>query len=321
MILLRALFENTKQYDELSEWEFVQTIMREKYIHNMYETKDIIANKEIYETIAVQNETGNFQRQILSENIAFIQCLIRASNETTDIMDKIRLSLVAYCYIIEMKYWQEIVANLLWIQLGYTFYIDPFAKSVLEHNLDKQEQKELKGILKIKEFDTFNNTEKRIKTLCFLCKKAKLFPMAEYIDFFYNNHLRNSFYHSKYIFDQNGYIGFDRKNTVKFDINELGLKIDKCIFFYQNLMTLIDESRASYKKTTKIKGRRIDYKNNNIHDKCDLADIILIANNRMGIVQTMITVGGKNAKKDSENFINSYIKFSEDYDLHMNNNI
>jgi hypothetical protein len=217
-----------------------------------------------------------------------------------------------------MKYLQDFIANLLWIQLGKTFYVDPFSDSVLEKNLTDKEKAILKKRLK-NSFTSINSSEKRIKVIAFLCQKTNNNELSKYILSFYNNHLRNSFYHSKYLLSKNGYIGFDKKTNIKLNYNELTKKLDKCISFYTDLISLIEHYRKSYTKTITIKGRKCDYSSNNLIDSYEIVDVIVVANPRLGIVNTMMELKkGSSNKKEKDNFLNRFIEFAENYDLNIN---
>ena len=45
--VIKKLFEKAKQYDEYSEWEFIQAIMMGNYVDNMYELDDVLDNDKI----------------------------------------------------------------------------------------------------------------------------------------------------------------------------------------------------------------------------------------------------------------------------------
>lgn len=163
--ILLDLFKSSKEYDNLSEWEFIQTIMRDKYSCNAYTPSQVISYDDIYKTIDEQEKYEKFQRQILDENISFINSLIKIGNNVEDYKDVIRLRLISYSYITETKYIQNVIANLLWIAMGKSFYVDPFAGNIIINNFSKEDQQEILKILNISDLKdkSLIKTDRRIK--------------------------------------------------------------------------------------------------------------------------------------------------------------
>lgn len=296
---IEKLFEKAKNKNELSEWEFIQTIMRELYSNNYYSIEQTISHNSIYDTINEHESINKFQRQIIQENISFVNSLVNLGNTLrNDFSNFIRIRLLTYCYITEMRYLHNIVANLLWISLGKTFYDDPFSEEVIKSNLKVIELDKMKtmNIEVTKRLTT--NADQRIKLIVFLCNKAKMKELGEFIESFYDNHIRNSFYHSKYIFDKEGYIGFDERHNYKYTTEEYGEKIDKAIMFYIMITNSIEKYRKSYTVNKTIKARNPHYKKTK-HEigkkKIICADII--TNSSEGIIYTQLDFNNDNSNK------------------------
>lgn len=320
--IIDSLFSKARNFDNLSEWEYIQTILRDKYFDNWYSPEQVIAHDDIYNSLNSHNTTRNFQRQILDENIDFIWSLINIANEKRNFYDAIRIKLVIYSYITEIRYLQDILMNMLWILFGKTFYLDPFSKEVLEKNLSIKEQESLS--INSMRTKTITKSEKRFEIILYLCKSTKQTELEKYINEFYDNHLRNSIYHSKYIFSEAGFIGFDNNIDIKMSYEELTSKLNNCIDFFINIIKNIENHRKSYTKTKRIIGRKTDYKNNNIITDQKLVDVRVIANDRIGIVQTLLsyTEDGKTLQNpdDEDDFLEKLIEFSENYDLILKQN-
>lgn len=288
--IIEELFERAQNYNELSEWEFIQTIMRELYSNNYYSIDQVVNYKDIYDTIEEHESINKFQRQIIQENIGFVDSLVNLGNTLgNDFNLFIRIRLLTYCYITEMRYLHNIIANLLWISLGKVFYDDPFSEKVIKSNLKETDLEKLKKMNIELTNRLTKNADQRIKLIIFLCDKAKMKELGKFIESFYDNHLRNSFYHSKYIFDENGYIGFDDRDNYKYTTEEYGAKIDKAIIFYIMVTNSIETYRKKYTINKTIKARNPYYKKNKNQigrKKIICADII--ANSREGIIFTQL---------------------------------
>lgn len=320
--IIDSLFSKARDFDNLSEWEYIQTILRDKYLDNLYSSEQVIAYNDIYNSLNNHNNARNFQRQILDENINFIWSLINIANEKRNFYDTTRIRLVIYSYITEIRYLQDIMMNMLWILFGKTFYIDPFSKEVLENNLSIKEQN-LLGINSMRT-KTITKTGKRFEIILYLCKSTKQTELEKFICEFYDNHLRNSIYHSKYIFSEEGFIGFDNNKNIRISYKELTSKLNNCIDFFISIIKNIEKHRKLYKKTKKIIGRKTDYKNNNIIANQELVDVTIIANDRIGIVKTLLSyTKDKKAVQSSngeDDFLEKFIEFSENYDLILEQN-
>lgn len=312
--LLRNLFEQAKKKSDISEWEFIQTIMRDNLTSNNYTADNIIDCPEIYEHLKGFKDGIQFERQIRDENIDYAYNLCIIGNSFKDDYDKfIRMRLLAYCYIIEMSYLLNIVINLLWIANGQRFFPKPFEKDVLKEFLNNEEINTICSTGK-KEIAT---TKDKYLLIQLLCDKTGNSELGVYMNSFYDNHIRNSFYHSRYLIGKNGYIGFDKSKTIVMNKEEIGIKIDKAIFFFDALIKLLEEYRKSYNHSIDIRGLEMNYNSNNLSNS-KVIDIKIVANNRLGIVSTIEHLDRSNCSsnnKEDDGFFEEYVKFAEDYDL------
>lgn len=315
-LLLRALFDKAKEFDDLSEWEFIQTLLRDKYSNNMYTASQVINHQDIFNSLKSHEIRDLFNRQVTEENIISTNNLISIGNMLKDNFDDmIRVKLLTYSSITEIKYIQNILANLLWISIGGNFYPDPFNKMVIFKHLSDSEINELSSLLNldIKTSNTLSKSERRFKLIGFLCEKSGITQLKTYIDSFYDNHLRNAIFHSKYFVNKNGFVGIDTNNVIKLSSDEIADKINKCIYLFIAINKLLEEYNNSYSGIKTIRGRQSNYDDNNINNG-DVIDINVIARKNGGLVSTMQTIKSNSQENDGDDFKDKIMQFMMEFE-------
>lgn len=325
--ILEKLFYDSKNYNKLSEWEFIQTIMRDKYTDNNYELSQVLDNDKLFDNFKnTTKDSTLFKKFIFEESQDFLSTLFYTIDTMKPDENKFRIMLLSYCYVVETPYLYNILANLLWILLGKTFYNDPFNSKVLYYNFSDEDINNLKTKLNIKndrEIKNLNKTSQKVELVKFLCEKTNNIELKEVLDIFYDNSLRNSFYHSSYIFNINKYVGFNNEKITEYKTKEVIKKIKTAKEFFCDLMYLIEKSRREYNKTLRIEGRNLDYENNNVIDikTSTIVDYYIIANERLGIVSTMKSYSKdeqneivKCKSEESDDFTEKFLDFIANYD-------
>lgn len=130
----------------------------------------------------------------------------------------IRLGLLIYCHATEMAAPYEILGNLLRCKQGKHFQWDPF------FHLRKRDKKDFtKHILP--------SPKRKIKFLEEEARSAGEEELIEIIRSFYDDELRNAFYHSDYCITEDEFrIASGVGNS--FSLDEVSLKLVKCFAFY-----------------------------------------------------------------------------------------
>ncbi|MDP1760219.1 MAG: hypothetical protein Q8L01_02090, partial [Candidatus Woesebacteria bacterium] len=146
--------------------------------------------------------------------------LIKATDKSRNHKRLYRIGLVMYCHAVEMNMAHHILANLLLVIGGKPYSIDPF------HILWKRK----KGTI----FDARPPSAKQkltlLRDLASVVDETKL---IDYIEEFYNDKIRNSFYHSDYCLTETEFRYFDGGIASAIPLSELDEIITNCFAFYE----------------------------------------------------------------------------------------
>lgn len=155
----------------------------------------------------------------------FYNLLNRAYKQKRYPLRKYRIGLLMYCHLLEMSFAHNFIMNLLRIIDGKRYFVNPFSHS------DKQPPALSWKINQIKE----------------LAKKIDEIQIIKFIDEFYDDDIRNSFYHSDYCITNKSFNykltlrGKNGVTSIKLDsvieLRNLEKKIVTCFAFFEALFT------------------------------------------------------------------------------------
>lgn len=314
--VIKKLFEKAKQYDEYSEWEFIQAIMMGNYVDNMYELDDVLDNDKLLEKICKDKLYDKF---ILQESREFLGLLEFISDNLEPSKKTARIMLMLYCHITEMNELYNVIVNLLWIINGFRFYPNPLDVKILKTNLSISEYDSLK--IKANEKSIIKPISK-VKLIQILSEKVELQEIGKLFTYLVDNSIRNSFYHSSYIFNINKFVSFDLNGKYKiYKTKEVFKKINKIKELLEYLIQLIYESKYSYQTAVTIRGRKVNYPANNIENKSEekIVNCTICAKEGYGIVSTMQSFPGNKSESngqdfDNDEFMKTFIEFCSNPD-------
>ena len=154
---------------------------------------------------------------------------------------KVRLALLTYCHITEIDAVYDILANMLRSIKGDRCSMIPFVDYT---KLTKQ---------------SANSPKQKIEALKAMEREVGFNSLGKIFDSFFDDEIRNAFYHSDYTIYANEFRCRKKFSTWKLPTSvplaDLMKKIQDCIDFYLTFMRLYDDHRKSYKEPKIIKGR------------------------------------------------------------------
>jgi len=166
--------------------------------------------------------------------IALIQAPLR------DMM-KVRLALLTYSHITEIDAVYDMLANMLRTIKGDRCSLTPFVDYA---SLTKT---------------VVSSPKQKITALKAMEKEVRLDLLGKIFDCFFEDEIRNAFYHSDYTLYANEFRYRKRVSNIKLPtaapISDLMEKIEHCINFYLAFMKAYEDNRQSYTESKIIKGR------------------------------------------------------------------
>ncbi len=135
-----------------------------------------------------------------------------------------RIGLLIYCQAIEMTAPHELLTNILRIIAGEHYHIRPFG------HLSRSNKKQILGYIP-------PSAKRKIDYIKELATKTKETLLIEYFDSFFNNKVRNSFFHSDYIFSSEYYRWTEGGPAQQIPLEEISVLISNCFNFYGALIS------------------------------------------------------------------------------------
>lgn len=227
----KFLFDKQKAVAEI----YVREESYKRYIDHLLELFNRAYNTDSIETIfALLEVDGIYQghwnptEEIFRFFDDFNQMLIDANKNKKSPFRKYRLALMMYCHVLEMDFAQKLLMNLLRIINKEKYVINPFSHSSINPPSLKWKLKEI-----FKLSSRLNNH-----------------VLPGYINEFYIDEIRNSFYHSDYCITQEDFryrvklkikgleskkSDFEISELKDISINDLTVLITKCFAFFEAL--------------------------------------------------------------------------------------
>lgn len=203
-----------------------------KYLHELfykaYKTNSIETLFAILEVDSIYNGHWNPTEELFRFFDDFNHLLHDAHRNKNYPLRKYRLALLMYCHILEMSFPQKLLMNLLRIINNDRYIIDPFSHS---------NRKPPSLTWKINEITKLSHELNEI-------------DLPNFIEEFYNDDFRNSFYHSDYCLTMEDYRyrtklelkGLGSANTrhtlhplIDIPMTDLSVLITKCFAFFEAL--------------------------------------------------------------------------------------
>lgn len=208
----------------------------------------------------------------LKETEALFSDLVTLINAPFLLATRLRLALLLYCHLVEVKEIYRIIENLLRVIEGKRASITPF-------------------------WDLYGN-KKRItnrkppsakQIIDYIKEHALKLGMRDLVDLFdefFSNSIRNAFFHSDYVLYRDEFrskeswfpekispSAINYSQSIK--INRVVEMINNCILFFQTFMRVYYEHRYSYKQNKLVKAR--------MGPNDSLIDIKLLASKKLGL--------------------------------------
>lgn len=146
-----------------------------------------------------------------------------------------RIGLLIYCQAIEMGAPHELLANILRIIAGKQYHIRPFG------HLGRSNKKQILGYIP-------PSAKRKFDYLKELALKSVESKLVEYINSFYNDKIRNSFFHSDYIITDEYFRWTEGGPAQQIPLGDVNTIILNCFSFYGALMWWHKESLKLYGK-------------------------------------------------------------------------
>jgi len=154
---------------------------------------------------------------------------------------KVRLALLTYCHITEIDTVYDMLANILRTIKGDRCSMTPFIDYA---DFTKK---------------TVNSPKQKIEALKEMEMELGFESLGRIFDGFFEDEIRNAFYHSDYTIYGSEFRYRKRFNKMRlatsFPLEDLTQKIQDCIKFYLTFMRLYDDHRKSYQEPKIIRGR------------------------------------------------------------------
>ena len=172
---LDLLFKKAKNDNKFSYYMFISNTFfeQEKLFDEIF--KSVVSYLGIIDDLEIKMRLGKLRKNQTNENIEFEKTIIR-------------VKLLIYCHIIELKNIYNLLNNLIKI-------------SFCELKATEKEKRKINPI----RFNFYNDKWVITDIINDLVKitKEKGLSLGDYLKNFYNNELRNAFYHSQYIINGN----------------------------------------------------------------------------------------------------------------------
>lgn len=227
----KFLFDKQKSVEAI----YVRDVAYKKYIDHFLELFNRAYNTDSIETIFALLEVDGMHQghwnpteEILRFFDDFNQMLIDAHKNKKFPLRKYRLALMMYCHVLEMDFAQKLLMNLLRIINKEKYVINPFSHSSIKPPSLKW----------------------KLNELFKLSRELKDNILQKYINEFYIDEIRNSFYHSDYCITQKDFryrtkLKFKEPESSKtqleisqlndISITNLSVLITKCFAFFEAL--------------------------------------------------------------------------------------
>ena len=194
-----------------------------KYLKDLF--KKAIKKNPVQSLYAVLNVTGmHYGHWDPTEELYdffddFNELLEEATKNQNNLKRQYRIALVMYCHVLEMSLPWQIIANILLVINGKEYRIDPFFEL-------RRKRKSILGYIP----PSANQKVKHLKELAVTSKETQL---IKYIQVFYNEKVRNAFYHSDYCLTNLEFRYTDNGIWSSLSLDDLDSIITKCFAFYE----------------------------------------------------------------------------------------
>lgn len=149
----------------------------------------------------------------------FNELLEEAIKNQNNLKRQYRIALVMYCHALEMSLPWQMLANTLLVISGKEYRIDPFFEL-------RRKRKATLGYVS----PSANQKVKHLKELAAFSKETQL---IKHIQDFYNDNVRNAFYHSNYCLTDSEFRYTDNGIWTSLSLDDLDSIITKCFAFYE----------------------------------------------------------------------------------------
>lgn len=183
-------------------------------------------------------KTGHWDPYVEAEDAAHdFSEILRSTRNSGKEKRALRMALLIYCHLTEMSAPYEILANLLRCIQGKQYSISPFVHLV-------RVKKEKNGIFAKRCLPSPKTKIKHLRELAGTCGEER---MLEIIDGFFQNDIRNAFYHSDYAITEEEFRIAEGSNIGEESVSleELTKILTKCFAFYSAFMITINQARKN----------------------------------------------------------------------------
>jgi hypothetical protein len=173
----------------------------------------------------------------LGESHEAVQDYLALINAPLQEVTKVRLGLLTYCHITEIDAVYELLANMLVVTRGDRYSMIPFANYT--ESTGKPARDPIQRIDALKEMEgQLGGTS-----------------LASMFETFFNNKVRNAFYHSNYMIHADEFRYFDKGRAAKIPLGDVMSWVGHAIAFYLKFVAVYIRHRTSYTEPKIITGR------------------------------------------------------------------
>jgi hypothetical protein len=184
----------------------------------------------------------------LDETQGLVEDLVRLTEAPLNDYTRLRLGLLLYSHITEIDAIYVMLVNLIEITAGARYTMDPF--------------QDLYGAQSRPRYQQVPPSATRVVDRVVERAEERGYPqIAELLQSFFNNDVRNAFFHSDYVLYRDEFrsregtflVDDGRWSSLKLDV--IADLINRSIHFYGSFMAVYSEHRASYTEDKEIEGR------------------------------------------------------------------
>lgn len=162
---------------------------------------------------------------------------------------RLRLGLLLYSHLTEVDAIYEMLANLIAISGGARYTMDPFQDLYTPAGRPRYEQ--------------FPPSAKRVvRRLREQAEAGGFDEVVELLDWFFNDAVRNAFFHSDYVLYQDefrsregSFVDDNGVRTSSMKLERIADLINRGITFYQAFIVVYERHRGSYQEDKQVRGR------------------------------------------------------------------
>ncbi len=223
--------------------ENIKLIKREEYAEYLSKLSNNAFQKNSFSTICSFLRVGGLQdanwdpfeeSQKAAEDYNW---LLKKSKNCPSKKGQWRIGLLIYCQAIEMTAPHELLANILRMVIGEKYHINPF------RHLRRVRKKLSLNYIPSSAKSKFNYLKE-------LATKSNENKLIEYINSFYDDKIRNSFFHSDYIMTNKYFRWTEGGPAQQISLNKVNVLISNCIEFYSAILWW-------HKESLKLFGRKL----------------------------------------------------------------